>query len=217
EGSELRRPSLPGLVRHELRPRVVHDPSVLAELRVVLGPDALREGQPHAVLQDLPHVLGAQAHPALRAHAARDALAERVHQPIDPWLDVPLPVELRADQTDAARDVEPDPSRRDDTAPARVGGGQATDGTAVAPVDVRHGEGGRHDAGEGRDVRHLLEGPVLGGPVDQLLGAEDDTRDPHGRFLRDPPDVRLDLLDGERHTSRYTRASYPSWISRTSS
>ena len=65
--------------------------------------------------------------------------------------------QVGAKQSDATVDVEADAAGRDDAVAISVGGGDSTDGEAVAPVDVGHGHGAADDARQESHVGHLLD------------------------------------------------------------
>ena len=75
-----------------------------------------------------------------RGHVAEQILDQRAQMRLDLAVE-----EVDAHQADAAVDVVADAAGRNDAAFVRIGGADAADAEAVAPVDVRHGQAG--DAG----------------------------------------------------------------------
>ena len=108
--------------------------------------------------------------------------------------------EIAANQTDAAADVVADTARGND-ALVDVEGGDTADGEAVAPVDVRHGVRGAHDARQTGDVLDLLEGVVEFARLDHAAAGEDPSRHAHRRLAVDLPLEGSDLA----HVRRWAR------------
>ena len=132
---------------------------------------------------------------AARAHAGRNAAEERVHQLADPRL-TSATREIGAHQPHAAVDVVADAAGRDHAAFGRIGGRDAADAEAVAPVDVGHGQAGHLNARQKGHVGHLLGRLVGADLLDQPLVGEDAAFDLHPHFvaLRNPPGALVDLL-----------------------
>src|SRR5262249_26340927 len=110
-------------------------------------------------------------------------------------LDVAI-AEVRAHQPDAAVDVVTDSAGRNDAALVRVGGADAADAEAVAPVDVRHGQAGVLDTRQKCNVGHLVRRLVLANLLQQALVGEDESVHAHARLvaLWDAPAAVVDLL-----------------------
>jgi hypothetical protein len=107
QGAELGHAAFDGPLADVPGPGVGQDPAVLAVLRVGLGPDPLAERVPHAFGQQLPYLFPPKLHAALCPHPSRDTRAQRVDQLFDDRLRVAFPLQVGADQPDAAGDVEP--------------------------------------------------------------------------------------------------------------
>ena len=69
--------------------------------------------------------------------------------------------EVRLHQADAAIDVVADAAGGNDAALVGIGGADAADAEAIAPVDVGHGQAGVLDAGQERDIGDLLGGLIV--------------------------------------------------------
>ena len=111
------------------------------------------------------------------------ALAQGGDELADSRSNVAFPVEVRADEANAARDVEPDATGRHHPSVLHVGSRDAADGKPVPPVDVGHRVGGLDDAWQSGHVCHLLDRSVLHGLVHQALGCEDHDAIPNsGKF-----------------------------------
>ena len=94
----------------------------------------------------------------LRPDADGDVVEQRLRQLLFDGGDVGFR-EVGAQQPHAAVYVKPDAARRHDRRwVGRVERGDVADGEAVAGVQVGHGQGGAHDAGQGRDVGDLFDG-----------------------------------------------------------
>jgi len=78
-----------------------------------------------------------------------------------------VPADAGGQQPDAASDVETDPARRDHTATGDTGGGGPADRQPVTPVHIEHRIRHSDDAGQFRDVGHLLQRAVRGQVGDQ--------------------------------------------------
>src|SRR5207248_9860504 len=120
------------------------------------------------VLQFLPVELVASraAHPA--GHVAEQLLDQRADVRLD------LAVEqIRSDKSNAAIYIITYSAGRNYAALGGVGGGDAADAEAVAPVDVRHRQAGVLDARQEGDVGHLLRRLVEADLLKQVLVGED--------------------------------------------
>ncbi len=149
----------------------------------VLGPAEAPAHDPGAALGDDAALLGvgepdraggADAGGDIAEHRADERLHAAGHR---------LLVQVRPQHAHAAVDVVPDSAGRNHAALGRVGRGDAADGKTVAPVDVRHRQGGRLDPRQEGDVRHLLGGLVLADGLDEALVGEDDAVGPHARLV----------------------------------
>src|SRR5216683_4521225 len=91
--------------------------------------------------------------------------------------------EVGPDQTNTTVDVVPDSPRRDDPTLIRVRRANAADTETVTPMDVRHRQAGMLDAGEERDVRHLVRRLVLLDRVKQAFACEDEAINAHALLV----------------------------------
>src|SRR5919197_1408661 len=110
QASQLSSSTVPRPIRNELRAGGLQPPPVLAQGSVVRGPEALAHRIPDPLLQHSVNLPAAQGQPPPLPCTSGNFSAERVDELPDPWPDVPLPLQFRPDQSDAASDVEPDPS-----------------------------------------------------------------------------------------------------------
>src|SRR5690606_16154799 len=105
-------------------------------------------------------------------NAARELVDQRRH-----GLDV-VPTAVRSEQPDAAVDVEPNTTRRDDSV-GRQGRRYPAHWKAVALVHVRHADGEAHDAWQRAHVRELLEASVTTNLLQQHLIGDDASGNAH--------------------------------------
>src|SRR4029078_10433852 len=123
----------------------------------------------------------AQLTPPPRADRGGDPADQLGHQPLKPGLNVDQR-QIRTDQPHAAIDVVPDAAGLDDTF-AHIERRHTTDGKSVAPVAIRHAEGGPLDSWKTGYIGDLIEHAAVHGL--QHGGCRVDPRwDKHPGFLR---------------------------------
>jgi len=166
---------------------VSDEPVVLAAVQIPVGavPPLDRIPRPGGQ-QPVQLVLVAQLPYATGAHAAGGAPVELVHECRQPVVEL-AGLQRRDQQPYPAGDVEAHPSRRDDTTPGHVRGGDTPDREAITPVHVRHGIRGLDDAWQRRHVGHLMQGPVRDDVREQRTGREHHPGDAHLPHRVDPP------------------------------
>jgi hypothetical protein len=151
---------------------------------------------------------------ALERIASRSANAGRhvAKELIDKLLEMPFDfaiVEVGTHEANAAVDVVADAPRRDDASFIGIGGADAADAEAVAPVDIGHGEAGVLDAGQKRDVGNLLGGLIELELFKQPLVGEDEAVHAHAGLvaLRNAVAARIDFF--ERTVECFFRHTVP--------
>ena len=142
-------------VGYLLRLSYVKRPPFLEHLDVALPEIALLGGPLRATLEDGVQFAVRERQGAFRAQTGRNALEKFVNQLLLPRLDVTY-LKIGAQQPHTAVDVEADPAWRNYAALVGVEGGDAPDGEAVAPVDVRHRQARVNDSRQRRDIGDLL-------------------------------------------------------------
>ena len=165
ETADLGAPALQGAAAHGRRVRAGHHAALLRVREVVLGGVPPLGEESGSLFGEPLQLALLEPQRAVRPGALRHAPHQLVHQRLEPRPHV-FDAEPRAHQPHAAVDVEADAARRDD-AVGLVHGRDAADGKAVAPVDVRHRDAGAHDAGQGRDVGHLLQRLLVTGLLEE--------------------------------------------------
>src|SRR3954452_5149628 len=110
-------------------------------------------------------------------------------------LHVPV-VKVGPDQTYPAIDIVAHASGRYYTSLIGVGGADAADAEAVAPVDVGHGQAGVLNAGQESDIGHLVRRLIFLDLGQQARVAEDEAVDAHARLVAfgEAPAALIDLL-----------------------
>ncbi len=101
--------------------------------------------------------------------------------------------QISGHQTDAAVDIVSHTSGGDDTV-FGVHCRHAADGEAVAPVNIRHGEGIVYDAGKVSDVPHLVNARIAFDVLYKFAAGVDPPRYQHPAGLGNLPDVVRNLL-----------------------
>ena len=165
----------------------------------VFGPAVAAGHRPGGALAEDGVELGAGEPPArARPDPGWHRGEERVGQARQVRSDVGR-LEVAAQETDAAVDVEADPAGADHPV-VQARRRHAADGEAVAPVDVGHRQRRPHDPRQGRHVGDLGERRVVAERRHQALVGVDDPVDAHPGALvaRDPPAVRVEPLERER-------------------
>jgi hypothetical protein len=130
-----------------------------------------------SVAQHLVEPLVGQVDRAGRADPRRHGRIQRLGQFLLVRHD-PFGVDIRQHGAHAAGNVEADAAARHHAAVIRIEGGDPADREAVAPMRVRHGVGGAHDARQGGDIRRLFVDLVVH-LADQRLVAIEDRRHAH--------------------------------------
>ncbi len=199
ERAELPRPPRQGLLTHRLRPRARRRSPLFAAVQVARRPVAAVESRRRPSGQHILDESGARHRPG--AEPSRDPPIQLRHHLAAAGGELPLRVR-RAEQADAAADVEPDPARRHHAAVGDVGRGDTADREAVPPVDVRHRHRRGLDAGEVGDVGDLRDGPVLLCLGEEPLRREHDARDPHAALRSQFPADLAGALDSHAATVR---------------
>jgi hypothetical protein len=193
EGADLGHAAREGALAHGLRIGAGIESAVLDVVEVVGRAVAVVDRPLRALGDDRGRVVAARGlDGALAADAGGDGAEEVLHELAELRLDVGAR-EARPDDADAAVDVVAHAAGRDD-AFLLLECGDAADGKAVAPVEVGHGEGVAHDAGEVGDVADLLDRLVGLLRFHELPRGVDPSGDAHGAGLRDFVEVRGDLL-----------------------
>src|SRR5581483_2832140 len=182
EAAHLGRAARDGLLGDLVDVGAGHAAAVLHVGEVALPAVAVGDGPPGALGEDVLHLAALEADARLLADARGNLVEERVHQGAQVPAHVLL-LEVGLDEPHAAVDVEAH-AARGEHALVRVEGRDAADGEAVPPVDVGHRHAAAHDAGERRDVGHLLEGVVLLHVREERVAGEDAARDAHAREVR---------------------------------
>ncbi len=185
---------------------VPHGAVVFAPLQVAPGAMALLHRVGGPAQQDLLHLRPVAEPP----HApAPDTTGDGRRQPVHHLAQHRgqlIGIQVSHEQAHAARDVEPDTARRDHTAVRNIGRRDPTDREPVPPVHIRHRIRRLHDAGQLRDIDHLLQRSVRGQVREQRPGREHHTGHPHPPMPRDDEPVRR-LLDDLHH--RYPSRQLP--------
>jgi hypothetical protein len=150
-----------GALTHGFRVGAGDAASLLGNFQVVGVAQPVSNGPPRAVKQNLINFSGGEAQPASRAHAGVNVPEEGGHQ--FPQMGAHLRFgQVGAQQADAAVDVKAHAARGDDTFPIHQRSGHPADGEPIPPVNVGHGQGVTHDAGQEGHVGHLLQALFVG-------------------------------------------------------
>ena len=161
---------------------VVQATSVLGAGEVVVGAEAGGHGGRGAVDEQPAHAAVVDVPQPARPGAAGDVAVEVVHHGRQCSIVDVVARHRQHHHAHPARDVEPDPSGRDDAAGVDIGRRDASDAEAVTQVQVGHRERCAHDARQHRDVGDLAEGLVV--VRQELLGCDDHARHAHRTGLR---------------------------------
>ncbi len=144
-----------GVVGDEIGPRAFQLAAGFGALDVLVGAVAAFHHVWRAFDDQLYHFAACELYLAGAAHAAGHGGKERVDQLFQARPAV-FGGDVGAHQAHAAIDVVPHAAGADYAAFLRVGGRDAANAEAVAPVDIRHGERGADDARQRGDVGDLL-------------------------------------------------------------
>ncbi len=165
EAADLRAPALEGPAAHRRRVRAGHHAALLGVREVVLRRVPAPDEERGSLLGEPLQLALLEMQSAVRPGALRHTPHQLVHERLEPRPDV-LQAEARSHEAHAAVDVEADAARRDHAA-GLVHRGDAADGEAVAPVDVRHRDAGVDDAGQRGHVGDLLQRLLVAGLVEE--------------------------------------------------
>jgi hypothetical protein len=150
-----------GALTHGFRVGAGDAAALFGNFQVVGVAQAVTNSPPRALKQHLIDVFGGESQPASSAQSSMYVLEQRGHQVPQMRADLRLG-EVGAQQAHAAVDVEAHASRRDYSLAVHQRGGHPADGEPVPPVNVGHGQGVTHDAGQEGHVGHLLQALFVG-------------------------------------------------------
>ena len=153
-------PALPGTFVHCGRVGIRNAAVLFDEVELCGRPETVLRGPARALDGDVFQIPAAQLRDRFRgSDTGRNIVEKLLDELTDAGFDV-VGVQLRRQQANTAVDVVADATGRDD-AVFGVGGTDAADGESIPPVDVGHGEGILHDAGEMRHISDLLQTFIL--------------------------------------------------------
>ena len=204
ERSELAAPPLQGPIGNQIGPRSGEAPSLLDVVQVGGAAEPPRHRPAGALRQHLPELpdLQPQVFP-LGADAGRNIVEQPLHQLLHPGLEG-FPAQAGAQEPDPAIDVIADSSGRNH-AVLGIEGGDSADGKAVAPVNIRHREGGPDDARQVGHVDHLLQAHGIDHVPHHFFIGVDDSRHPHARDRADLVTAFVQL--GQRRSLNLVRGN----------
>jgi hypothetical protein len=130
------------------------------------------------------------------SNARRHVAKQLLHQQLQVRLHIPKE-QVGTDDSDAAVDIESDPARRDDASFRWVRRCDSADAKAISPVNIRHGQARALNAGQKRNIRHLVQSRIVADHFQEFVIRIDQTVHAHAGFvtLWDAPAVWAHPLD----------------------
>jgi hypothetical protein len=188
--AELRLSALAGAIRHQIGIGAGDAAALLDRVEILRTPEPLRHGPRRASFEHAAQILARHAEIlAMRADTGRHVAVHLRHDRVEVRRDL-LAHERRPQQPHAAIDVVADAARRHH-AVVRVHGRDAANRKSVAPMNVGQRDRRADDAGEVRDVAHLLQALVLLDVLHHPLVGVDDAVDAHPAGLRQTDSVGI--------------------------